>query len=450
MLTTVVDVGSTRLSLMLVTVTLAGCPGEIGADFAWAPGSDRDGGVSVGRDGDAGAQEDGSRATEADGGGPTDLPDDGPADECGDLRTAIPIYNGTAEPTVVPLAPGQVIAVGTFGGCSGALIAPSWVLTATHCGLYAGAEFCIGEEPGQPDTCLGSVGVVDNPSGDMTLVELDRDAREALPSVVPIPILTEGMDEGWVGRMAEAAGYGEQEDGSSGEREFTAEPIASISGDTLTIDGEGQRGVCFGDSGGPVMVVASDGTARVAGDLSNGDGSCVGQDNFTRVDVYREWIEESTGPTAPPDGCGDVGNGGRCLDGAAIWCEGDELRSEPCAGGLACGWDAAAGGFRCVDGGDPCAGLDAVGRCEGSVARWCDRGRPRSRDCGACGQACDESTTFGGAYCVDDPCGGLDYLGRCSDDVAEWCEDGELRSEDCGARGEACRWISDDTGYWCG
>lgn len=430
---------------VVVALLVASCTGGLGVQpVPGAGGADPN--VDLG-DGPGGGA-DGGAADPGDDGPlvPPDTPD--PTDACGDLRAANAVYYGTAEPTVVPLGPGQALAIGTFNGCSGTVIAPTWVLTATHCGLSAGAELCVGEQ--SPDTCLGSSRVYDNPAGDMTLVELDGDARDALPGLVPIPILTEDMDAGWLGRTAEAAGYGAQEDGSSGEREFTAEPIASLDGDILTIDGEGRHGVCFGDSGGPVMVVASDGTARVAGDLSNGDGSCVGQDNYTRVDVHRAWIEEHTGPTTPPDGCGGVDGVGRCLQGVATWCDDDRLQTQRCDAGTACGWDADRRGFRCIAGADPCGGVDAVGACDGATARWCDRGTPRARDCGACGQACAADTPYGGAYCVDDPCGGLDYLGRCNGDIAEWCEDGALNQEDCAARGRTCQWIDDQTGYYCG
>lgn len=321
-----------------------------------------------------------------------------PGDECGDSRTVARVYYGTLEPTYLPLTPGQAMAVGTFGGCSGLLITPTWVLTAAHCGLRTGARFCIGAEPSRPEHCFEAARVVDNPRGDMTLVELSGSAVERVPEVVPVPILTEELDGSWTGRTAEAAGYGQTETGSSGTRKFTAEPIVSLSGDTLTIDGEGRRGVCFGDSGGPVMVIAGDGTVRVAGDLSNGDGSCVGRDNYTRVDVYRDWIEGYTGPTvvggAP---CGEIDPVGRCMDGAATWCRGDELETERCAGD--CGWDGAAGGFRCIEGSDPCGGVDAFGACDGQVARWCEGGVPRSRDCGACGESCQIVPEVGGVYC---------------------------------------------------
>lgn len=434
-------------ALVALAFLVSGCTGALGVTAQ--PGAGRDGGpdLDLGDDVDEG----GDPPIPPDGqdGGPIVPPDDEPGDACGDIRTANAVYYGTAQPTVVSLAPGQLLAIGTFGGCSGTVIAPTWVLTATHCGLSGGEELCVGQDA--PDTCLGSLRAYDNPDGDMTLLELDRDAREVLPGLVPIPILTDDMDDGWIGRTAEASGYGQQEDGSSGEREFTAEPIASLSGDTLTIDGEGRHGVCFGDSGGPVMVVASDGTGRVAGDLSNGDGSCVGQDNYTRVDVHRAWIESHTGPTAPADGCGGIDAAGRCLDGVASWCDAnDELQSERCAGGEACGWDAAARGFRCIAGADPCGGVDAAGACDGATARWCDHGALRTRDCAACGQSCDPQSPLGGAYCVDDPCAGLDYLGRCDGDVAVWCEDGGLQSEDCAAMGRSCRWIDDQTGYYCG
>ena len=370
------------------------------------------------------------------------------ADVCGDLRSMERVYYGTASPTYVPLSPGQVMAVGTWGGCSGTLIAPTWVLTATHCGLGAGDAFCIGERAADPNVCIGTVRIINNPASDQTLGELDADATLRLPGVQPVPIMTESMDSSWIGRTAEAAGYGQQEDGGYGEREFTAEPIAGLSGHTLTIDGEGVHGVCFGDSGGPVFVIASDGTARTAGDLSNGDGSCTGQDNYTRTDTSVAWIESYTGPTSAEGArCGTVDVIGRCSGAAAVFCGADDmLETETCAD--KCGWDGAAGGFRCITGPDPCGGVDRYGLCAGNVARWCEAGVPKMRDCGACSQTCDDIDGVG-AYCEDDPCHGLDYLGRCNGAVAEWCEDGALQTEDCGAQGMTCGYINDEIGYYC-
>lgn len=366
-------------------------------------------------------------------------------DACGDVRTLSKVYNGTRQPTVLPLTPGQVLAVGSFNGCSGALIAPRHVLSASHCDHRVGATFCMGENPDDPDRCLRATRVYNNPRADMTLLELERDAADVMPGVEPIPILTERMDQSWIGRTFEAAGYGQTEYGGFNTRWFTAEPLVDLSSDTLTIDGQGRRGVCFGDSGGPVMAIASDGTARVAGDLSNGDGNCVGRDNFTRTDVFVDWIEQYTGPTVVGGAaCGDITAEGRCRAGVAQWCEGDVLQTERCD---TCGFDVNTQGYRCLQGADPCGGVDAAGACDGDVARWCDRGVPRARNCGACDQVC--GVVQGSATCVDDPCAGLDYLGRCNGDVAVWCEEGELQSEDCGRRGRSCGWVDDQTGYYC-
>jgi hypothetical protein len=362
------------------------------------------------------------------------------------------VFYGTATPTHVALTAGQQMAIGTFGGCSGVLITPTWVLTAEHCGLRSSTRYCIGTDPDDPNVCIAASRVVDNPSADMTLVELSRDARDLLPAVEPVPLFTGTLDNSWLGTTAEASGYGQQETGRSGQREFTAQPIVSVQGNYVTIDGQGQRGVCFGDSGGPLMVIAPDGTTRVIGDLSHGDSSCVGQDNYTRVDRHLAWIEGYVGPTAPPGPlpCDNVDTVGSC-DAAysvATFCENDELQVDTCGADAVCAWSGI--GWRCLDvATDPCGGVLPIGSCDGHRLSWCDQGELRTRDCQLCEEACIpyEDTTLG-ADCLPSNCGDVTFLGRCDGDAAEWCNrQGQLERRDCGSRG--CGWIDDETGFYC-
>ncbi|WP_053237729.1 trypsin-like serine protease [Sandaracinus amylolyticus] len=372
--------------------------------------------------------------------------DAGPAGTC-DERLVPLVYNGTREPTAMPLTPGQILAIGSWDGCSGTFITDEWVLTARHCGIRVGGSFCVGADPRNPNVCFTAAQVQNHPSQDMTLVRMDAAASSRIAELEPIAINTTMLDDTWLGRTAEAAGYGQQEDGSSGEREFTAEPIVAFeSPQFLVIDGMGERGVCFGDSGGPVMIVADDGSVRVAGDLSYGDPNCLGQDRYSRTDLAVEWIESFTGPTNGSTDCATLGSEGRCVGETAVWCDGETPRSERCE---TCGWDAAAEGYRCITAADPCEGLDEAGACAGVVARWCDRGVVRERDCAAC----DDGTcgrVDGRVGCVDDPCGGVDYLGRCDGDVAVWCHEGTmLRTRDCAAEGLRCEYVNDRVGYFC-
>lgn len=372
-----------------------------------------------------------------------------------------PVYYGTPEPTYLDLSPGQVQAVGLLdlggGLCSGTLIAPRWVITARHCteGVSpSSAQFVIGTGR-EPDRAVPIRRFVNNPSTDLALVELARDATEMLASVVPIPIVTETVDRTWVGRSTEAGGYGRTERGSTGTRYFSSLPIRDVDSEMIYFDGGGRGGVCNGDSGGPLLARASDGSVRLIGAVSGGDGTCTYQAWFTRIDPQRSWVEGNTGPTTPPPGgCGGVTAEGRCMDGSAIWCEGTMLRSQRCATGTTCGYDRAASGYRCVTDAvpDACGGVDAHGRCDGSTAVWCDAGVLRRRDCATCDgtpRACGESAEHGGIYCISDPCMGIDYLGRCEGAVAVWCDSGMLRRRDCGAEGRTCAWIDDTSGYYC-
>lgn len=418
--------------LALLTLPLTACTESVTPPMdAAAPGADA-----------------GTDAGAADAGHDASLPECGP-----DERVSRLVYYGTATPTMVPLTPGQVLAVVDFGGCSGAFVTDEWVLTAGHCGIAVGRRLCVGPNPLDADVCFTADRVENHPSVDMTLVHVDAPASTRIPELEPIPIMTEVIDDSWLGRIAEAAGYGTQEDGASGEREFTAEPIVRLEDPYVTIDGQGMRGVCFGDSGGPLTVLATDSTVRVLGTLSYGDPSCTGQDSFTRTDLQLAWIEAILGPIVV-DGapCGRITPAGDCMGATtAVWCDASTgmLTSERCAAGTACGWDAATSGYRCVTD-DPCGGVSAAGRCQDGAAVWCDMGTVRRRGCAECGQLCRYVSDVGGFYCRPDPCIGIDPLGMCDGNILTECDpDVGVEVEDCTLRGRVCGWSDRRMAYRC-
>ncbi len=459
-----------------VVLLLAGCQGELSSGVPPRPDPDvrilgegeMHGEAPRGHDGSIPAPDAGrpDAAPSHDGGvPPTDarptMPDaDAMAppttDMCGDMRLTTRVHYGTAAPTFLDLAEGQILAIGMLqmdsgGGtsfCSGALIAPRYVLTAKHCAIRAGSRFMVGPDA-EPDTVLTTGRWLAHPTNDIALIELTSDATVEVPGLVPIRVNVENAD-GWAGRTTEASGYGNTESGGIGRRLFSSLPIQSVDSQFFYFNGGGRGGVCNGDSGGPLMAFDSAGDVRVIGVVSGGDGTCTYEAHFTRADAVVDWIEGYTGPTPDTDGvgCGAITSEGRCIDGRAVWCASEEREVETCGTGEACGWDASANGYRCVPAASAhCDGLDAVGDCDGTTARWCERGVLRTRNCASCMEAC--GTRDGVAYCVPDACGGIEYLGECQGNVSVWCEGGELKRRDCGAEGRTCGYIDETTGWYC-
>jgi hypothetical protein len=382
-----------------------------------------------------------------------------PPDVCGSqpnksTMRSIAVYFGTTQPTYVPLTAGQIQAIGTFGECSGTFITEEWVLTAVHCSVGEGDMFCVGTQASNPNICFDVVEAQQHPQGDIALARVDAPLSSRLSSAQPIAILQENMDTSWIGETAEAAGYGSQEDGGYGEREFTAEPIVDVSGDSISIEGSGERGVCFGDSGGPLMVIASDGNVRVAGDLSYGDPSCTGTDTYTRVDVYRDWLtsfigDEPVDPEEPIECNGEATTYGACDGDTLVWCAGESVIRRPCATcGETCGLVDPQRGYACLEA--SCADLPPGGRCNGGVLDTCASGTRTTTDCVDEGRICDLDEDGASACLLPSECGALDYQGRCDGDVAVWCDESGVRdTKDCAASGQSCGWAGDELGYYC-
>jgi trypsin len=220
-----------------------------------------------------------------------------------------------------PVPDGQLryvanIAIGGSFGCTGTLIAPDWVMTAGHCGSLTGAvtggmvPTPLGLPAGAYDVKLGSTHadgtgaedhavtqvvvdsdyIVTNGAGnDVTLLKLDHAS-----GIAPVRIAAAGERHIWdPGTSATIAGFGLTSQDSQDPPDTMQRAKVPIQTDadcakaypdgvgggaydagSMLCAGYPQGGTdtCQGDSGGPLLVTALDGTPRLAGATSFGDG----------------------------------------------------------------------------------------------------------------------------------------------------------------------------------
>ncbi len=329
--------------------------------------------------------------------------------------SASAIRNGTREPRVVPLSEGEKLAIGWLHAagwaegnfCTGTVIGPRVVATAKHCTADQTATeigFSVGLLPTQPNGTFGVAEVHEHPQHDVALLILEQDVIGAVPALVPIAFNRATLDDSIIGREVEASGYGETFDPSRTGRYFAAVELIQVDPVFVRVDGRGRQGICFGDSGGPVLTTGADGTAVVLGVEHGGDSSCLGVDALTRLDVVAGWIDGIATTVRPGE--------------------------EP---------------------GEPCGQVDYRGACDGNVAVWCDDGRLARRDCAGEGRVCGYVDDETGFYCREpeavDPCGGETAAGRCDGDVIVRCDAGQVFRDDCSVQGARC--ASDGGGAVC-
>jgi trypsin len=224
-----------------------------------------------------------------------------------------------------PVPDGQLryvanIAIGGAFGCTGTLIAPDWVMTAGHCGSLTGSLTAgavptpLGLPASSYDVKLGSVHadgagaedhkvtqvvvdsdyIVTNGAGnDVTLLQLDHPS-----TIVPVKIAAVGERDTWAtGTLSTIAGFGLTSEDAAQPPPTMMRAEVPIQSDadcakaypnglgsaaaggsydarTMLCAGYPQGGTdtCQGDSGGPLLVAARDGTLRLVGATSFGDG----------------------------------------------------------------------------------------------------------------------------------------------------------------------------------
>lgn len=213
-----------------------------------------------------------------------------------------------------PVPEGQLRAVANVtvafvGGCTGTLIAPTWVMTAAHCGsatsvLTSGViPSTTPFPPSAYSVVLDSVhadgrggesiavkrvviaddyGIQSGAGSDVSLLELESPSR-----VPPILIAAAGERATWEPKdPATIAGFGlTEEDGEAPDQMQRAsvpivpdpactEAYPEFDAKTMLCAGypEGGTDACQGDSGGPLLSTLEGGAQRLVGATSFGDG----------------------------------------------------------------------------------------------------------------------------------------------------------------------------------
>ena len=367
------------------------------------------------------------------------------------------VVEGTEDPSVTPLTAGQRRAIASVWTrdppavlCSATFIGPDLLASAAHCFDDSCTEprcrgrfrVRLGDRPNRRDPGLEVDGWAVDERLDLAWIRLVEPPADP---VTPIPLSPRlRTPEELLDVPVEAAGHGLRFDGDS-ELRFGLTTVLGVPGEEVQVDGRGRGGLCFGDSGGPLLWIApEDDRVEIVGVLSRGSTDCLGQDLFTQVGAAPGFFE-AQGPTPraeTPRTCetelGPVREGGRCAGAdTVLTCAEGRAASVPCTGGTVC--NVVSERAECTPVDSACDGLPAAGDCEGNVLTWCDKGEVRQRDCGACQEQCAFSESTQAHTCLADICGRIGEAGRCAGDVLEYCDPvGRFRQVDCRQFGQRC------------
>ncbi len=339
--------------------------------------------------------------------------------EKGRLRAVPRIFYGTPEPELACLTRGQILAIGAvltdYGDglenfCTGSVISDDIVLTAAHCLVdYWGHElhpgdlvFTVGDDAMDPIATFSVREIVVHPGfdgveahHDIGLLILEEPVYSYVENIQPLPLNKRDFSEELVSRVVQNVGFGVTHDNFFNSlRWWTTEPITRVEKKQFTVFGHGVSAVCHGDSGGPALFSFDTLAPHILGTLSWGDPTCLHYDHFSRMDANYSFLE-------------------------------------PFLGGF-----------------DSCLGLDAVGRCLGDTAQWCENGELHQR---CCPEGCIE-TGDGFHRCSTEPmlCENLDAQGRCSEAELTWCDNGVVQRKFCNICGwDTCGWVGGSVGFDC-
>jgi secreted trypsin-like serine protease len=192
--------------------------------------------------------------------------------------------------------------------CSGALIAPQWIITAGHCFHDVSGNRVSGAVPYATTATVGRVDLADTGGQVVDVVEVRQASRQdialaklatPITDIAPLPISTASPKTGTILRMTGWGATSSVDPTPTSHLQTGQFEITRIAGTAVKVIGYApapDTSACLYDSGAPYFLENSDGTQALVSVESDGPACPHSQEETTsRVDRIADWIGQTTG-----------------------------------------------------------------------------------------------------------------------------------------------------------